>query len=110
MSEEDKGAAPTAEKTIPQADIKKTQAAIAALASAVKPTSKRTAIAKKAPAKKKAAKGAGSKRAAVKNSKAVISGTPGGAPKRTFPQYGLEDCYKLAYAIREFNAGNHTHR
>jgi hypothetical protein len=74
--------------------------------SAVKPQAKTKAAAKKAAVKKKGAKRAGSAKGLVKKQTTGSGGTRGGVPKRTFPLYGLEDCYKLAYAIREFNAGN----
>lgn len=64
-----------------------------------------------APAKKRASKKTGKtqitrRKTAKKKRKVAAKSKPSGGSTRTFPQYGLEDCYKLAYAIREFNAGN----
>ena len=61
---------------------------------------KKTTNAKKTPVKKPALKRVGPK-TAKKKSKVVAKGTRGVLSKRTFPQYGLEDCYNLANAIPE---------
>lgn len=110
MSYEDKTvpptSAPAAKKSIPEAALKKPRANIIAADSDIKPMARSAAAAKKATAKGEAIKRAFPKKVAKKKGNAVSSGTRGGPSKRTFPQYGLEDCYKLAHAIREFNAGN----
>lgn len=41
-----------------------------------------------------------------KSRKVSTTGKSHRGPTRTFPHFSLEDCYKLAHAIREFNAGN----
>lgn len=92
-------------RAIPEADLKKPKASIPASYTDAKPAVKKMVSGKKSPAKKKA-KSAVPRKAATKKGKAPANGASGGASKRTFPQYSLEDCYNLAYAIREFNAGN----
>lgn len=110
MSDEEKTITPTSnpasKKSVPESDLKKPPVKILSADSDVKPAVKRAAAVKKAPAKKKAMKHAVSKKVAKKKGETASTGSSRGPSKRTFPQYGLEDCYKLAYAIREFNAGN----
>lgn len=61
---------------------------------------------KRPPVKKVAVRDSVRKRVGTKKGRPATKGGPGGQSKRTFPQYGLEECYDLAYTIREFNAGN----
>ncbi len=132
MIEQDKEAAASTSvptKTAAEASMKKAESSTPTEAAA-KPQAKTKAVAKKTGVKKAAVKRgvkkagvkAGVKKAAVKkkrktagkradaankvDKKTTGSRTRGGVSKRTFPQYGLEDCHKLAHAIREFNAGN----
>lgn len=69
--------------------------------------------AKKAPAKKApAGKAAAKKRVPATNKTATKAKSKVEAKsavvkaKRTFPQFGLEECHRLVNAIKEFNAGN----
>lgn len=73
------------------------KAAPAKKAAAKEVATKKIGAAKKAPAAKKAA-------AAKKGKATKVAETA--KSKRTFPQRTLEDCYKLAYALREHNGGN----
>lgn len=73
---------------------------------------KKATVAKKAGTPKKATKGqAASKTSQTKKAvarKKSPTNTSNGAnrAKRTFPQFGLEECHRLASAIKDFNAGN----
>lgn len=110
MSDEDKNtsttSAPFKKKAITKVNLKKPWANMPTSFTDTKPTVKKKNSEKKASAKKVAPKGTVPRTAATKKEKAAAKGVSGSASKRTFPQYGLEDCYNLAYAIREFNAGN----
>lgn len=72
-----------------------------------KPALKKAA-AKNAPTKKVIAKEASAKKVAARKKvkRTAPNAETATKAKRTFPQYGLEDCYRLANAIKEFNAGN----
>ena len=97
---EDKGAPPK-NATVTEADLKKPWPNPPGEG---KPAVKKVA-AEKAPAKKVAATKTASRKAAAKKTKAKAA-TPAAKIKRTFPQVGLEDCYRLVNVIKEFNAGN----
>ncbi|MFS8980789.1 hypothetical protein PO002_41365 [Cupriavidus necator] len=71
-----------------------------------KRANKKTVAVKKTTAKKIVAKRPTRKKAAKREPKAISKKTTGSAARRTFPLYGLEDCYNLASVIREYNAGN----
>jgi hypothetical protein len=105
MAIEDK-TAPLAKKSATEADLKRPWPTPSG---DDKPTAKKTATTKNPPAKKAVAQkiGAARKTAARKKSAAKVAKPSAGIKaKRTFPQFGLEDCYRLVNAIKEFNAGN----
>ena len=67
----------------------------------------KNAVAKKAPKKVTTKKSPVKKVLAKKKVSRTAPRTEAATKaKRTFPQYGLEDCYRLTNAIKEFNAGN----
>jgi hypothetical protein len=101
-----------AKNKLPEADLKKpwvlpssaSGAGAAKEAPSLKKTSAKKVASKKLPAKKSLpAKKAATKKAAAKNAKTEGDASKG---KRTFPQRTLEDCFKLARALREYNGGN----
>lgn len=105
MGNEDK-TAPLRKRTTSEADLKKPGPVPGA---DNRPTAKMPVAAKKALASKAASKkkrtiegGAARKRTAAK----PVRPDAGSKAKRTFPQFGLEDCYRLVNSIKEFNAGN----
>jgi hypothetical protein len=102
MSDDDKEAAikgTPAKKTAPEAPTDAPQ--VDASPGRTPRNAAKKAVGAKRVATKKAAKKVGQK-----TSKASAKTVNATASRRTFPQYGLDDCYKLAYTIREFNAGN----
>jgi hypothetical protein len=96
-----------AAKGLPETEeLKATQEHVTVPDDNAQPSAQEPAPAKRRAAKKRGKIDATPKSAAKRTGKVVAKGKPTGGPTRTFPHYGLEDCYKLAYAIREFNAGN----